>query len=86
MIWTSPGFPTVVVLPPVYQVFLEGVVVVISPDVACPEVELAAAWVAADLEIFEPSAVFLVVVADVVSEVAQLVVAFAADASAADVA
>lgn len=58
----------------------------ISPDVACPDVELSAAWVAADFELVEPSAVFLVVVADVVSEVAQLVVAFAADASVADVA
>jgi len=84
--WTSPGFPTVVVLHPLYKVFLEGVVVVISPDVACPEVELAAARVAADFELVEPSAAFLVVVADVSSEVAQLVVAFAADASVADVA
>lgn len=80
------GSPTVVVLRPLYKVFLEGVVVVISPDVACPEVELAAAWVAADFELVEPSAAFLVVVADVVSEVAQFVVAFAADASVADVA
>ena len=58
----------------------------ISPDVACPDFELSAAWVAADFELVEPSAVFLVVVADVVSEAAQLVVAFAADASVADVA
>ena len=86
MKWTSPGFPTVVVLRPLYQVFLDGVVVLISPDVACPEVDLAAAWVAADFELVEPSALFLFVVADVVSEVAQLVVAFAADASVADVA
>jgi len=84
--WTSPGFPTVVVLHPLYQVFLEGVVVVISPGVASPKVELAAAWVAVDFELVEPSAAFLVVVADVVSEVVQLVVAFAADASVADVA
>ena len=33
------------------QVFLEGVVVVMSPDAACSEVELAAAWVAADFEL-----------------------------------
>ena len=85
MKWTSTGFPTVVVLRPLYQVFLEGVVVVISPVVACPEVDLAAAWVAAVFELVA-SAVFLFVVADVVSEVAQLVVAFAADASVADVA
>ena len=64
------GSPIVVVLRPLYKVFLEGVVVVISPEVACPEVELAAASVAADFEVVEPSAVFLVVVADVVSEVA----------------
>ena len=70
MKWTSPGFPAVVVLRPLYQIFLEGAVVVIFPDVACPEVELAAARIAADFELVEPSAAFLVVVSDVVSEVA----------------
>lgn len=74
MKWTSPGFPTVVVLRPLYQVFLEGFVVVISPDVAYPEVDLAAAWVAADFELVEPSALYLFVVADVVSVVAEPVV------------
>jgi hypothetical protein len=84
--WTSPGFPTVVVLRAIYQVFLEADGIVISPDVACPAVELAVAYVASDFELVEPSAVFLFVIADVVSEVAEPVVSFAADASVADVA
>lgn len=58
----------------------------ICPDVACPEVELAVAGVAADLELVEPSVVFLVVVVGVVSGVAEPVVVFVADASVVDVA
>jgi len=59
---------------------------VISPDVACPAVELAVAGVVADSEVAEPVVVFLVLVADVVSEVAEPVVVFVAVASVADVA
>lgn len=58
----------------------------IPPDVACPEVEIAVAGVAADAEVAEPVVVFLVVVADVVSEVAEPAVVFVAVASVADVA
>lgn len=58
----------------------------IPPDVACPEVEIAVAGVAADSEVAEPVVAFLVVVADIVSEAAEPVVVFVAVASGADVA
>ena len=80
------GSPTVDVLHPLYQVFLEVFVVVIPLGVACHEVEIAVAGVAAVSEVAEPVVVFLVVVADVVSEVAEPVVVFVAVSSVADVA
>ncbi len=58
----------------------------IPSGVACPEVEIAVAGVAAVSEVAEPVVVFLVVVADVVSEVAEPVVVFVAVSSVADVA
>lgn len=58
----------------------------IPPDVACPEVEIAVAGVPADAEVAELVVVLLVVVADVVSAVAEPVVVFLAVASVADVA
>jgi hypothetical protein len=79
------GSPTVDVHP-LYQVFLEAVGVVIPLGVACPEVEIAVAGIAAVSEVAEPVVVFLVVVADVVSEVAEPVVVFVAVSSVADVA
>jgi len=54
---------------------------VISPDVACPEVELAIAGTAADFDFVEPLVVSLVVIADVGSGVAEPVDVFVADAS-----
>jgi hypothetical protein len=59
---------------------------VIPLGVACHEVEIAVAGVAAVSEVAEPVVVFLVVVADVVSEVAEPVVVFVAVASVADAA
>lgn len=87
---SCPGSPTVVVLHPLcqglYQVFLEAVGVVIPPDVACPEVEIAVPGVAAVSEVAGPVAVSLVAAAAVVSEVADPVVVFVAAAPLADVA
>ena len=61
------GSPTVDVLHPLYQVFHEAFGVVIPSGVACPEVEIAVAGVAAVSEVAEPVVVFVAVssVADV---------------------